>query len=296
MGRVFDIQHFCVSDGPGIRTTVFLKGCPLGCAWCHNPESKKSASQLMLDSEKCVLCGSCAAVCRCHQVTESLHTVDFENCTACGKCAEICPAGALEISGRDMSAEEVVSEAAKDMPFYRESGGLTISGGEPLFQPDFTLDIAERARARGIRVCVETSGFGKPDAVAKLSGLVQLFLWDIKLTDDTLHKKYTGVSNSLILENLRLADSLGAGIILRCPVIPGVNDNYEHYAATAKIALSLKNARGIELEPYHSLGVSKALRLGGVCAYNRRESMQPEELKGALEYLSQNTGLPVKIS
>jgi glycyl-radical enzyme activating protein len=264
-GPVFDIQRFCTHDGPGIRTTVFMKGCPLDCRWCHNPESKSRHRELFYTPHLCIGCGYCASVCPsgAHSISEEGHTFDRNKCRLCLQCAERCFAGSLEIAGREMTADQVLAEVEKDRVFYEESGGgMTLSGGEPTAQFEFTRAILEGARTSGIHTSVETCGFGASQRFADLVPLVDLFLWDIKDTDEVRHAENTGVPLAPILENLGLVDQAGGPTILRCLLIPGVNLADSHLDELARIYRSLSNCQGIELLAYHSLGNSKRGRLG----------------------------------
>lgn len=264
MGVIFDIQRFCVSDGPGIRTTVFLKGCPLGCKWCHNPESRSPKTELAFYSEKCVGCGACAAVCPsgCHGFVGG-HTIDRAKCVVCGACAEACAHSALERVGREVGVSEVIEEVLRDRAFYAHSGGgMTISGGEPLFQPEFSLELLRSAKNEDLHCCVETSGFGDGAALEEMVRLVDLFLFDVKETDPDRHRVLVGRDNETILQNLRRVDRAGGKIVLRCPIIPGCNDRAAHYDAVAALANSLPGVTGVDLMPYHPLGISKAESLG----------------------------------
>ena len=261
---MFNIQRFCVNDGPGIRTTVFLKGCPLSCAWCHNPESKSPRPELFYDADKCVSCGRCVSLCpqKAHLMENGRHQLRRESCVRCMACAEThCPA--LAAAGETRRAEDVMAEVLRDRPFYQASGGgMTLSGGEPFFQEAFALKLLRLAREAQVHTCVETCGFAPLSVLEQAARWVDLFLYDIKLTDPALHRQWTGVSNDRILENLRALDKMGAKTVLRCPVIPGVNDTPAHFQGVAKIANSLTHLQEIHLEPYHPLGVSKARRLG----------------------------------
>ena len=263
-GTVFDIQHFSVSDGPGIRTVVFLKGCPLRCTWCHNPESYIFRPQIMAYQERCAQCGACAAA--CPQKIEGIRPLTAlwrENCTGCGACAAACPAGALDLAGRTMTVEQVMQEVLGDALFFQSSGGgLTISGGEPMAQPGFTLALAQAAKAAGLHVCMETSGHCAAEKLMAVRPYVDLFLYDYKLTGEELHRLHTGVGQQLILENLRRLDKAGSSSILRCPMIPGVNITQEHMQGIISVANSLEHLQQIHLEPYHSIGLSKRTRLG----------------------------------
>ena len=249
-------------DGPGIRTTVFFKGCPLRCEWCHNPETKSAKSELMFYSARCIECGICAS-CEngVHSYTDS-HIIERELCTSCGKCAKECPTGALDISGRDMTAEEIFSEVMKDAAFYGDTGGVTLSGGEPLVQADGVRELLRMCKASGIGTAVETSGHFDPAVLSGIVPFCDIFLWDVKCTNSDDHIRFTGVDNTRITENLHLADALGAKTRLRCILVNGVNTNEEHYSAVTELFHSLKCCEGVELLPYHSYGASKSIALG----------------------------------
>jgi pyruvate formate lyase activating enzyme len=269
IGRIFDIQRFSTHDGPGIRTTVFLKGCPLQCLWCHNPEGLSPDRQLSFSPEKCIGCGDCVAACpnRVHRLEPSgdgvVHVLERERCRLCGACAGACVSDALEMVGRDLSVAEVLREVLEDRAFYGPSGGgLTLSGGEPMLQFDFTAALLRAAKEQGLHCCLETSGFAPRGHFEALLGLVDLFLYDYKETDPERHIDYTGVPNDLILENLRGLHAWGAKIALRCPIIPGCNDREDHFAGIAVLAREMPKLEGIELVPFHPLGRGKVERLG----------------------------------
>jgi glycyl-radical enzyme activating protein len=264
-GIVFDIQRFAIHDGPGIRTTVFLKGCPLSCLWCHNPESQDPHPEIFFSPEKCIGCRYCESVCEQdgHHFIEGVHVYDRSGCIRCGECAMECYARALEVAGKEMTVEEVIAEVVKDRVFYQNSGGgMTLSGGEPMQQFEFARDILKSARENGLHNCIETSGCSSWERYAAILPYVDLFLYDIKETDPALHRQYTGVSNELLLENLFKLDQAGARIMLRCPIIPGLNDRAEHFQAIAGIANRMQNVLEINLLPYHPLGNSKNQHLG----------------------------------
>ncbi|MDR3147537.1 MAG: glycyl-radical enzyme activating protein, partial [Treponema sp.] len=264
-GLIFDIQRFSLHDGPGIRTNVFLKGCPLDCAWCHNPESKDPAPELAYYPGKCILCGACAGACPkgLHRLGEEGHSLTRAACTRCGACAEACVTGALALIGRSISAGEALAEVKRDDVFYRSSGGgMTVSGGEPFFQGEFTLALLRLAKGAGLHTCVETSGAAPFELLREAAPLTDLFLYDVKETDAERHRIFTGAPNAVILDNLEKLDRLGSPTILRCPVIPGCNDREDHFRGIGAIAGRLGNIRGIEIEPYHPLGISKAEAIG----------------------------------
>jgi len=264
MGTIFNIQKFCVNDGPGIRTTVFFKGCPLNCLWCHNPESKAVYPELFYDERKCISCGGCVIACKagCHSMAD-FHRLDRAACIRCGACAAVCPTGAVEMAGREASVEEILTEVEKDAVFYRNSGGgMTLSGGEPMLQFDFVLELLRQAKQRGLHTAMETCGYAPAEHYRQVAPFVDLFLFDYKLTDPEQHRQYTGVTNGRILENLQLLDSLGAKTVLRCPIIPGINDTGDHFAGIARTAESLQHIQGVDIEPYHPLGQSKSNLLG----------------------------------
>lgn len=261
--KVTEIQRFCMHDGPGVRTTVFLKGCPLRCKWCHNPETQKSGTELSFYPNKCILCGGCASACpnSVHTVN-ARHSLDREKCTLCERCIEICPTGALEACGRDTSIEEILSVAERDRAFYGEKGGITLSGGEPLAQRSATLALLRAAKEKGFNTAIETCGYADSDILEKTVPLVDLFLWDIKDTDAERHKQYTGVTNETILKNLETVDAIGAKTRLRCILVNGINTDENHYRKVAEIASSLSNCEGVEIIPYHAYGGTKAVFIG----------------------------------
>lgn len=280
-GNIFNIQRFSTSDGPGIRTVVFLKGCPLSCIWCHNPESKLTSPDILYDSRKCINCRKCEKICKHNQ-----HIFDFgkhvflrDNCKKCMECIIECPVSALEVCGKSVSSDEVVSEILRDTEFYTESGGgITLSGGEPLMQYDFSLEILKKAKKAGIHTAIETSGYCYRELI-EISRYVDLWLFDIKLFSESEHIKYAGVSNEIILKNLYYLDSIGERIVLRCPIIPGVNLTNEHFDKIAILANMLKNAVAIHFEPYHPLGFDKADRLGMNQKYENRKFLHIDSIQ-----------------
>ena len=263
-GIIFDIKKYAVHDGPGIRTTVFFKGCPLRCAWCHNPESWKMEPEPMFRYSRCIQCGKCKSVCPENAVTigKALPITNTEICVCCGECTLTCPVMAREIAGKKVKIEDIMSEIRKDIIFYDESGGgVTFSGGEPLMQPEFLMGLLEECKKEEIHTTIDTCGYAKRDVVEKIIPLADLFLCDIKHMDSVKHKEYTGVGNEQILENLKLIIKYNKKMIIRVPVIPGFNDNIEAIEDIARFAKQELGVVEVDLLAYNSGGVSKSQRL-----------------------------------
>ena len=261
VGRIFDIQRFSVHDGPGIRTTVFMKGCPLRCRWCHNPEGLAALPQLRFFAEKCIGCGACGNRSRLSD-------------------AERCPAEALTVCGIEVTADEVLSEVLKDVIFYSDGGGLTVSGGECLLQADFVTELLDLAKAHGLHTAVDTSGYAPWSELEKTLPFCDLYLYDVKCFDPLLHKEYTGVDNSIIIENLCRLSEAGKDIWIRIPVIPDFNDNDRELCAIADLLSGIPTVKQVTLMPYHSLGASKYETLGLTYGFDTSKQISGEAIRG----------------
>ncbi len=295
-GTVFNIQKFCIHDGDGIRTCVFLKGCPLRCVWCHNPESLEKSPSLSYDIKKCSFCGRCLAICGARSFENNAVTIDRQKCIHCGKCTQVCPSGANEVIGSEMTSRQVFDEVMKDRMFYETSGGgLTVTGGEPSFQPDFALELLRLSKDAGISVAIETCGIGPRDFYEKAVLLGATFLFDIKCIDSDRHKVLTGADNAHILANLIYLMDNGADIIIRLPMIPDCNDSDADIASLAAFLNSNKGRyRYAEIMPYHTLGIGKAEKLGNACTYVQ-ESAGEKEISRWVS-LFNSYGTKVKVS
>lgn len=264
-GIVFDIQHYSIHDGPGIRTSVFLKGCPLKCLWCQNPESQKHYPQLMFDAQKCTGCSHCVAVCSQNAIRmeNGKSRTDRSKCVGCGSCVSVCLPEARSISGKRMTVEEVCREVMADKLFYQETGGITLTGGDPLNQPVFSKAILARCKELGITTCIETCGFGNWDIFKPILKYTDTVLYDIKHINSEKHKQCTGVGNELILDNIkRISAETGLPIFVRVPVVPGYNDEPDNYHAMGRfISENVPTCQAVELLPYHRLGEGKKLQL-----------------------------------
>lgn len=265
MGVVFNIQRFSVHDGPGIRTTVFLKGCPLRCLWCHNPESARPCPELGYHKNRCTLCGHCLTLCPSGALTRGPDRIerDSAQCRSCFACAKGCPSGAWEVYGKEMTPSEVADVALRDRRYYEKSGGgVTFSGGEPLSQAEFVRQTAEILHKAGISTAMETSLYGDPAALEELAPSIDYFMADLKAMDDDIHRRAMGVSNERILQNFCLLSRLGAEALVRVPVVPGVNDTVENIEAMARFLLENTSFREVELIKMHKLASHKYKALG----------------------------------
>jgi pyruvate formate lyase activating enzyme len=311
-GKVFDIQGFTVNDGPGIRTEIFLKGCPLRCLWCHSPESQSTQSQLAWYDIRCIgieACGKCLKACpreaiqagpRNFSQTEKKEiqfiTLDLQKCDNCGRCTRVCPANALAETGVDMTVSEVMERINKDRPFYRRSGGgVTVSGGEPLLQHRFTAALFQECKNQALHTCLSTSGFAKWEILEEVARYTDLALYDIKQMDSAKSLEYVGVPNELILANARKLAEMGIALQIRIPVIPGYNDSEENLRATSQFCRKLgQSVRLVQILPYHRLGTVKYQRLQR--AYDLEKVQPPTaERMEAHKKLIESYGLKVQI-
>lgn len=261
---IFDIQRFCVYDGPGIRTTVFFKGCNMRCKWCHNPESFSPAPDVMYYAEKCTACTACACCPQgAHRFENGVHVFEREKCTACGRCAAVCLSGALEISGKAMTADEIMKIVCKDEKYYRSSGGgVTFSGGEASIHEKPLAELLEKCREKGYHTALETNGVINAETLQKLIPLVDLFLLDVKHTNTDAHRMWTGAPLENVLKTLRALNDKNAKVIMRCPIIPGVNDTNEHFYALRSLIAQFPCISHAEVMAYHDIGKGKWQALG----------------------------------
>ena len=296
-GTVFDIKRFAIHDGPGVRTTVFFKGCPLSCWACHNPEGQHPGADLFMRDERCNACGDCLDVCPAAAISEdgTAVRVDRFRCDLCGACVDACLRGALELAGRSMTVDEVMAELERDIVYYDESGGgVTFSGGEPLFQPEFLEALLHESRRREISTVVDTSGHASPVIIRSIADMVDHFLYDLKLMDDARHQEFTGVPNSSILENLNWLSEHGASLTIRLPLIPEVNDDEANLSALGRFLSSLAQLHPVDILPYHRTGADKYARLGR--SY-RLAAHRPPDANGiaAAVQLLEHSGLAVTV-
>jgi len=295
-GVIFDIKRFAVDDGPGIRTTVFLKGCPLRCWWCHNPEGQLLNSELMYRKNICIKCGECTKNCKQKvlSLTDSQLTVDRSKCSLCTSCVSKCPSGALSIVGKRVTVKEVMEEVNKDILFYAQSnGGITVSGGEPLMQINFLNALLTEYKKANIHTTVDTSGYASHKSIERIKDKVNLFLYDLKIMDDKKHRKFTGVSNRLILENFRTLAENGNHMLIRFAVIPNINDDEENIKKTAQFMASCE-VKQVCLLPYHKSGIEKYRGLGRNYKLDGTKSPSNRKLNSIRKWFEAH-GLQVKI-
>ncbi|MEG1431648.1 glycyl-radical enzyme activating protein [Eubacterium sp.] len=295
-GVVFNIQRFSLNDGPGIRTILFLKGCPLSCLWCSNPESQKIRPVTLYDVKKCIHCGRCLGICPHGALGPQFPTfIDYERCVGCGECEAVCPAGALVRKGKPMTIQQVIRELKKDAPTYRNSGGgITLSGGEPLTQFEFSAEVFKACQYQGWHTAIETTGYTfNEEALEMVFKYVDLALLDIKCIDEGTHMKYTGVSNEIILHNAKKISQMTETIV-RVPTIPGFNASPEEITRICEFTKTLTGVKMIHLLPYHALGSNKYAMMGR--PYEMEGIKPPEkELMNTLKTVVESHGLSCKI-
>jgi pyruvate formate lyase activating enzyme len=288
-GLVFDIKKYAIHDGPGIRTTVFFKGCPLNCLWCHNPESWQSRAELSFRESRCVGCGQCAETCLRGAISfvENQPVTNPDKCILCGRCVDVCVAGARQIIGHEMTVSQVMAEVERDVIFYDQSGGgVTFSGGEPLMQPDFLVALLNQCRAMNIHTAVDTSCYTEPEIMEMVVNKADLFLCDIKHIDNKMHERFTGVGNDLILDNIRLISQTGKKIIIRIPIVPGFNDDPANIEASGEFAASLPGVGRIDLLPFNRGGIEKSARLTGEIKSMQTETPDDDRMSEIADNLS----------
>lgn len=288
---IFDIKRYAIHDGPGIRLTVHLKGCNLACAWCHNPEGVSPRPEKLYSKSRCIGCGTCVEACPEAALTLGSDGIvtDTERCTLCGTCAEVCPTKAFEMSGQQVTAGELLGMIEQERPFFGQSGGgVTFSGGEPLLQHDFLLNILEECGRRGIHRTVDTAGNVRQETLLAIARHTDLFLFDLKHMDSGEHRRWTGAGNERILENLRALAAAGAAVWIRVPLIGGVNDDEENIRATGRFLRSLPGTvPPVQLVPYHSIARPKYARLGREEDFVLMEEPSAEILNATVELLRQ---------
>lgn len=292
--RIFNIQKYSIYDGPGIRTLVFFKGCPLNCLWCSNPEGKSHASQILWNSSLCSHCGLCATVCPtgAHIMENGAHRIGQKKCSGCGECQKACPQRALKLAGNVMETPDILKIVLEDKAFYDTSGGgVTLGGGEPLAQPEAALELLKACRAAGIHTAMETCGFAPNEVISKIAPHVNLFLYDIKHMDKNSHLRLTGADNAQILSNLAWLLDNGHIVRVRMPLILGCNaalDEIEARSAFLEKWRDRENFLGVDLLPYHKLGVHKYDQLGEGYRLDQDAAIDDEFLQAATDIFDKN--------
>lgn len=285
-GLIFDVKPYSINDGPGIRVTLFFKGCPLNCVWCHNPESISPHVQKMYTQKKCIGCESCVEECPEHalRLTSDGIVTDSNLCTLCGKCADVCPTLAIEMSGKKASVPDLMLQIRKEIRTMDESGGgVTISGGEPMMQSGFLIELLDALGEEGLHRAVDTTGLAKSETLLEVARRTDLFLYDLKAMDPDIHQKFTGVRNDKILENLRLLAEFGARIIIRIPLIHGVNSDQKNIQETAQFIAALPGDQEVNLLPYHNIAQLKHQKLGQEYQEGVMGEPSEEEIRSAIE-------------
>ena len=286
--NIFEIKKFAVHDGPGVRTTLFFKGCPLKCRWCHNPESISPKPQLAYYEHKCINCGECVSICpnNAHSMADGKHEFDRNLCIACGKCEEVCLGDSLRLYGKEISIEEAMELVLEDRGFYGEDGGVTLSGGEPLTQADFCHELLKKLKKEGINTAVDTCACVNWSAIEKVLPFTDLFLVDFKHSDSAMHRELTGQGNELIIANLKRLSESGAKIEVRIPLIPGYNNSQSNLKATAKILEKMKLER-VKILPYHDMAQNKYKALNIPNSMGAIKPSDPKDLSKAMEILNE---------
>jgi len=297
IGVIFDIKRYAIHDGPGIRTTVFFKGCPLSCSWCHNPEGIASSGELIFRNNRCVGCGECFTACKKGAISfvHGKPEIDRKICDLCGECTSACPSTALEMIGKSISKQQLVEEIEKDRVFFEESGGgVTFSGGEPLQQADFLRAVLKECKKRGIHTALDTTGFAPYEVIETIKPYVDLFLYDLKMMDEKKHLEFTGVSNTLVLDNLKKLSQNGSSVQVRIPLIPDVNDTGDCIRKIASFIADQPSLKDVSLLPYHDIAAQKYERLNK-SPFTPKSAHLPERKVDLLKKILEDRGLHVSI-